>query len=116
MHARRIDRAHTGAARAALTANPVLRSAPLWPEVGTPHRHTGASLNAVPLSICPDMSPQTLRPRGPETAARQRTASKPAQAQLNCAAPILPGAAFTSSTLRAINAHVAVAYSSVLVF
>jgi hypothetical protein len=28
----------------------------------------------------------------------------------------LPGTAFTSSTLRAINAHVAVAYSSGLVF
>jgi hypothetical protein len=39
-----------------------------------------------------------------------------ARAQLDRAAPVLPGTAFTSSTLRAINARVAVAYSSGLVF
>jgi hypothetical protein len=39
-----------------------------------------------------------------------------ARAQLDHAAPVLPGTAFTSSTLRAINARVAVAYSSGLVF
>jgi len=119
MHARRIDRAHTGAARAALTANPVLRSMPLWPEVGTPHSHTGASLNAV--------SAFALSGHEPAIAAaifdadlKQRLNSEqhrdPARAQLDCAAPVLPGTAFTSSTLRAINARVAVAYSNGLVF
>jgi hypothetical protein len=85
---------------------------PLWPKVGTPHSHTGASLNAG--------SAFDLSGREPAIAAaifdpdlKQRLDREqhrgPARAQLDRAAPIVPGTAFMSSTLRAINAHVAVA-------
>jgi len=48
-HARAPDRscAHRRRTRRPLTAYPVLRSMPSWPEVATPHSHKGASLNAV---------------------------------------------------------------------
>jgi len=46
MHARRIDRARTGAARAGRLRR-IPFSVPSWAEVGTPHSHKGASLNAV---------------------------------------------------------------------
>ena len=80
MHARRIDDARTGGCtRRPVTANPVPRSMPLSPEVGTPHSHTGASLNAV--------SAFALSPHEPAIAAaifdadlkrlEQLTASKP---------------------------------------
>ena len=39
--------AHRCRKRRPLAAYCVLRSMPLWPEVGTPHSHKGASLNAV---------------------------------------------------------------------
>ena len=82
------------------------------PEVGTPHSHKDAALNAD--------SAFGLSRHEPAIAAalfdadlKQRLDSEqyrdPARAELDCAAPILPGTAFTSSTLRAVNAHVAVA-------
>ena len=48
-HARAPDRscAHRRRTRRPLTAYPVLRSMPSWPEVATPHSHKGASFNAV---------------------------------------------------------------------
>ena len=46
MRARRIDRARTGAARAGRLRR-IPSSVPSWREVGTPHSHKGASLNAV---------------------------------------------------------------------
>src|SRR6516164_8274931 len=107
-HARAPDRscAHRRRTRRPLTAYPVLRSMPSWREVATPHSHKGASLNAV--------SAFALSGHEPATAAAVFDADR--KQRLDCAAPILLGTAFTSSTLRAINAHVAVAYSSGLVF
>ena len=119
-HARAPDRscAHRRRTRRPLTAYPVLRSMPSWPEVATPHSHKGASLNAVSAFALSGHEPATAVASSTRTGNSGSTANgiEAAPAQLDCAAPILLGTAFTSSTLRAINAHVAVAYSSGLVF
>ena len=119
MHTRWIDRARTGAAAPAACSESRPAFNAVVPEVGTPHSHKDAALNAESafgLSRHEPAIAAALFDAELKTAARQRTASDPARAELDCAAPILPGTAFTSSTLRAINARVAVAYSSGLVF
>ena len=117
MPTRRIDRARTGAERAGR-----LRRIPssVQRRRGRGSQH-GIVIRArrstpFPLSICPDMSPQTPAATRTGNSGSTATGIEAAPAQLDCAAPILLGTAFTSSTLRAINAHVAVAYSSGLVF
>jgi hypothetical protein len=119
MHARRIDRARTGAARADRLRR-ILSSVQCRRGRRSQHRIVIRARRSTPfpLSPCPDMSLQPPRPSSTRTGNSGSTANgiEAAPAQLDCAAPILLGTAFTSSTLRAINAHVAVAYSSGLVF
>jgi hypothetical protein len=118
-HARAPDRscAHRRRTRRPLTAYSVLGSTPSWPEVATPHSHKGASLDAVSAF---DLSGHEPADAGGHADRKQRLDSEQHRSLRghSSTAPllILPGTAFTSSTLRAINTHVAVAYSSGLVF
>ena len=89
-HARAPDRscAHRRRTRRPLTAYPVLRSMPSWPEVATPHSHKGASLNAVSAFALSGHEPATAVASSTRTGNSGSTANgiEAAPAQLDCAA------------------------------